>query len=65
LNGLEHLLKKLLRGHRLCTISSVGWINAASFVWRLAFAGAIVAWCIVPALSVQLGKQISQMLNGV
>jgi hypothetical protein len=65
LNGVGRLLKQLLHGHRLCTISAVGWIHAANVEWRLAFAKAIVAWCIDPAPSVQLGGQISRMLNGV
>jgi hypothetical protein len=51
--------------HRPCTIGAVEQTNASNFEWRLAFSIAIVAWCIGPAPSMQLGGQMPQMTNGI
>jgi hypothetical protein len=65
LKGIYNLPEWSLRGasalHRRCSWRT----NAANDEWRLAFAKVIVAWCIGPAPSVQLGGQMPQTLNGI
>jgi hypothetical protein len=64
LNAIQHSRYWCTQLHRRCSIGAVGRTNAANVEWCLAFAKAIVAWCIYPAPSVQLGGQMPQILNG-